>query len=133
VDLDRVSLEELAYARYVDFHEGRRPPYGAVIAGADSPTRPGTTMPPLPSAAAFVDKDAPLRTVRQFADGRTAFLARGSDGSHALVIDRQWAATSFGWLLMLPRHDARSSNGLPADVCASSAEIGYSATPTASG
>lgn len=93
LNLTGQALEELAYARYIAPHEGRRPSYGAVVAPPSMATRAGTALPPPPSPAAFVDNRVPLDVARRFADGRRAFVGRGVDGSHALIVDAAWDGT----------------------------------------
>ena len=89
LDLSDEALEELAYCRYVQPHEGRRPTYGAVIWPAGSKRTP-RVVPGLPSPGAFVDEETPADVLRQFADGRTSFLVRRPGAPPALVVDNAW-------------------------------------------
>lgn len=73
LELTRETLEELAYCRFVEPHEGRRPSYGAVILPAGSPPEAPGRVPPLASPAAFIASEAPIDVLRIFADGRTSF------------------------------------------------------------
>lgn len=87
--LDQEALEELAYAKYMEPHEGQRPAYGAIVLGAAPPTGRPRALP-LKSAGAFVESQAPSEVLRRFADGRTSFLMRGAGIRPSLVIDPAW-------------------------------------------
>lgn len=89
LQVSEIVLEELAFARYVERHEGRRPTYGAIVWN-EALARVHGGVPPLPSAGGFLDAGAPLTTLRQFADGRTSFIVRGDGVSPALAIDQTW-------------------------------------------
>lgn len=93
LELNRETVEELAYCRFVERHEGRRPSYGAVILRHGSPHEAPGRLPPLASPAAFIDFQAPLEVLRTFADGRTSFVIRGPGTVPALAVDPAWTAT----------------------------------------
>ena len=86
------ALEELAYCRFVEPHEGRRPTYGAVVWTTELKMEYAGT-PPLPSASGFVDPNAKLDDLRPFADGRTSFVVRGPGVMQAIAIDPAWVGS----------------------------------------
>lgn len=92
LELTDEALEELAFCRFVEPHEGRRPAYGAVIWTSELPAVLGG-VPPLPSAAGFIDSDAPLDVLRNFADGRISFVIRGPGIVPALAVDPAWTGS----------------------------------------
>lgn len=92
LELTREGLEELAHARFMDPHEGRRAAFGAVIwCTALSPARAG--VPPLPSTGGFIARQANLPVLRTFADGRTSFVVRGPGVIPAVAIDPAWTGS----------------------------------------
>jgi hypothetical protein len=92
LELSDDALDEMAYCRYVEPHEGRRPSYGAVVWTAPLPAS-FAGVPQLPSPAGFVDSGAPLEVLRTFADGRTSFIIRGPGITPAVAIDPAWVGT----------------------------------------
>ncbi len=84
------ALEELAYARFMEPHEGKRAAYGAVIW---TERHPSAGVPTLPSTAAFLDSQASLDVLRGFADGRTSFVMRSPGSKPAVAIDPAWRGT----------------------------------------
>lgn len=82
-------LEELAYARFAEPHEGQRAAYGAVVPVGPGPVA-GAGFPSLPSAAGFVDSRADLEVLRLCADGRTSFVMRVAGGRPVLAVDPAW-------------------------------------------
>jgi len=90
--LSEEALDELAYARYMEPHEGTRAAYGAVVWNTALP-QALNGAPPLPSPAGFLDSHATLDVLRTFADGRTSFLVRGPGITPAVAIDPAWKGT----------------------------------------
>jgi hypothetical protein len=86
------ALEELAYARFMQPHEGRKPAYGAAVWNQPSSDGSGARSP-LPSAGVFVDSDASIGVLRTFADGRTSFLVRGPSMAPSIAVDPEWRGT----------------------------------------
>lgn len=99
--LNEDVLDELAYARYMEPHEGTRAAYGAVV-WASSPN--GT--PQLPSPAGFLDSHATLDVLRTFADGRTSFVVRGPGMAPALAVDPAWSGRESALAAYASRVDA---------------------------
>lgn len=92
VALSQEALEELAYARFMDPHEGSRAAYGAVIWLEPLPEQTAGA-PPLPSSAGFLDSRSALDVLRAYADGRTSFVLRGPGIRPALAVDPGWRGT----------------------------------------
>lgn len=83
------ALDELAFARFIEPHEGRKPTYGAIVWNNQLDPLLGG-VPTLPSPAGLVKVDAPLEVLRRFADGRSVFVIRGAGVRPALAIDPAW-------------------------------------------
>lgn len=92
VEITEEALEELAYCRFVEPHEGDRPTYGAVIWTSELPPHLAG-VPPLPSPAGYIDTSAPLEVLRTFADGRTSFVIRGPGVVPGIAIDPAWVGS----------------------------------------
>jgi DisA bacterial checkpoint controller nucleotide-binding len=97
------ALEELAYARYAEPHEGMRAAYGAMIWNRELAAELHG-IPELPSPAGFIDSQAPLDVMRTFSDGRTSFLTRGPGVTPAVAIDPGWNGSESS----LSRYSTRS-------------------------
>lgn len=92
ISLAQEVLEELAYARYMEPHEGHRAAYGAVV-WPEPLDNERAGIPSLPSAAGFLASQGTLDVLRTYADGRTSFVMRGPGVRPTLAVDPAWRGT----------------------------------------
>ena len=77
----RLLLEEVDYARFPPVHEGRIPPYGAIVSFGTRPQWEKLSAP-----TKLMSDDIDLTLLRSLADGRSSFVVRGTGGKQGIVI-----------------------------------------------